>query len=148
MKLSKDLRAFIESLNSNAVEYLVVGGYAVAYHGIPRFTGDIDFLIRPTKENIDRLVHALAQFGFGGLGIRAEDFLVDGRIIQLGRPPHRIDLLTSISGVDVERAWSGAVDGRLDGLPVRVIGRRELIENKRATGRAKDLADLEGLGED
>jgi Nucleotidyl transferase of unknown function (DUF2204) len=143
--LQKDLRAFIELLNSSGVEYVVVGGFALAFHGRPRYTGDIDFLIRSTEENAGCILRALAAFGFASLGIAADDFLKPDSIVQLGYPPNRIDLLTSISGVDMDSVWRNAVDGAIDGIAVRFIGRKELIRNKRASGRAKDLADLDAL---
>jgi len=145
VKLQKDLREFIELLNSRQIEYLVVGGHAVAYHGHPRYTGDIDFLVRPTSENAARLHAALADFGFASLGLRVEDFMGPGNIVQLGRPPNRIDLLTSISGVEFEQAWRSRVTSELDGLPVFFLGWQSLIDNKLASGREKDLADVSKL---
>lgn len=144
--LQKDLRAFIELLNSKTIEYVVVGAYALAFHGHPRYTGDIDFLIRPTPENAARLVAALAEFGFGSLGLTADDFLDPGQIVQLGYPPNRIDLITSLTGVETDVVWQRRVEAQLDGASVNFIGREQLIENKRASGRAKDRADLEALG--
>jgi hypothetical protein len=98
-KLHSDLSEFVELLNSHGVEYLVVGGYAVAFHGHPRLTGDIDFFVRPAYENAERVLQVLKAFGFGELDIAANDLVATERIVQLGRPPNRIDLLTSISGV-------------------------------------------------
>lgn len=144
--LQKDLRAFIELLNSSAVEYVVVGGFALAFHGRPRYTGDIVFLIRSTEANASRLMRVLAQFGFASLGIAPDDFLKPDSIVQLGYPPNRIDLLTSISGVGTDAVWRGAVEGAIDGIAVRFIGREELILNKRAAGRPQDRADLDALG--
>jgi hypothetical protein len=104
------LREFIELLTSHGCEFLVVGGHAVAFHGHPRFTGDIDFLIRSTSENESRVLAALRDFGFGQLELRVEDLTKPESVVQLGRPPNRIDLLTSISGVEFERAWSNPKD--------------------------------------
>jgi hypothetical protein len=132
-------------LLSNKVEFIVVGGHAVAYHGYPRFTGDIDLFVRPSAANGQRILTALASFGFGALDVTVADFSVPGKVVQLGRPPNRIDLLTSITGVDFDEAWSGHVEGDLDGLQVAFLGRAELIKNKKAIGRAKDLADIEEL---
>ena len=146
MQLPEDWRAFIESLNSNGVEYLVVGAIALAYHGVPRYTGDLDVLIRNTPENAGRVEAALASFGFASLGLKAADFVGSYSVIQLGRPPIRIDLLTSISGVSFDEAWGGSVEGDLAGMTVRFIGRESLIQNKKATGRSQDRADLEALG--
>ena len=145
MKLTKDLREFIELLNSHHVEYLLVGGHAVAYHGHPRYTGDIDFLVRPSQENTRRLLIVLDEFGFGDLGITLEDLSTEGKVVQLGMPPNRIDLITAITGVSFDQAWAGRVAAHLDGLPVSVLGRNELLANKRSSGRTKDLADLEEL---
>lgn len=147
MKLQEDLREFIVLLNSHKVEYIVVGGHAVAYHGYPRFTGDIDFLVRPTAENASRLLEAMKAFGFGNPGVSTEDLTQPSRVLQLGRPPNRIDLLTSIDGVGFDEAWQGRVFGALDDLEVAFLGRDALLKNKRAAGRAKDLLDLQKLGE-
>lgn len=145
MKLHSDLREFVELLNSRAVEYLVVGGHAVAFHGHPRFTGHIDFLLATTPANAERVIACLTDFGFTDLAIAANDLLVSGRVVQLGRPPNRIDLLTSISGIEFDEAWQTRVAGTLDGLPVAYLGRDALRTNKLASGRAKDLADVEAL---
>ena len=147
MPLPKDFREFIESLNSNRVDYVIVGGFALAFHGLPRFTGDIDVLVRPSAENADRLERALAAFGFASLGIRAAEILQPDQVFQMGVRPHRIDILTSVTGVPLDEIWSGRVAAELDGLPVYFIDRESFIKNKRATGRARDRADLEALGE-
>jgi len=144
-KLQTDLREFIGLLNSHNVDYVVVGGHAVAFHGHPRFTGDIDFLIRTTPENVSRVLAVLSAFGFGNLGIGEQDLLERGRVVQLGQPPNRIDVLTSISGVDFDSAWEQRVQTLMDDQPVALLGWDELIRNKRAAGRQKDLADLEKL---
>lgn len=145
MPLSKDLREFLALLNSNEVEYLVVGAFAVAYHGYPRYTGDLDLLVRASEQNAERLLRALSEFGFGALGITKEDLLSAGNVIQLGVQPNRIDILSSISGVGFDDAWATRQEGSLDGLAVKFIGRDALIRNKRATGRAKDQGDAEEL---
>lgn len=145
MKLQRDLREFIELLNSRRVDYIVVGGHAVAFHGHPRFTGDIDFFVRPTPDNAARLVEALHDFGFGGTGLTVEDFTRPNRVIQLGKVPNRIDLLTTISGVDFEEAWQAKVGAELDSIPVSFLGYYQLLRNKQAAGRVQDLADLEAL---
>lgn len=106
MDLSKDLSEFIKSLNSNNVEFVIVGGYAQAYHGRPRFTGDIDILIRSSVDNATRILSALNEFGFGRLGLRQEDFTRDGQVIQLGVAPNRIDILTSLTGCVFEDVWT------------------------------------------
>jgi len=145
MDLPKDLREFLESLNSKKVEYVVVGGYAQAYHGRPRFTGDIDVLVRPSRENGVRLEAALAQFGFAQLGLSEDDFVSEGQVIQLGVAPNRIDILTSITGCQFEEVWRTRIAAELAGVSVNMIAKAGYIKNKRATGRAQDLADLDAL---
>ena len=145
MKLQKDLREFIELLNSHKVEYLVVGGHAVAFHGYPRYTGDIDFLVRPTEENVSRIVAVLESFGFSGVQELKTSLTQPDKIVQLGVPPNRIDILTSASGVDFEEVWKQAISAELDGLLVRFPDLGSLLKNKRASGRAKDLADVDEL---
>lgn len=142
--LHKDFREFAESLNAAAVEYLLVGGYALAAHGHPRYTGDIDFWVRPTEDNIARLLRALEAFGFASLKLAAADFGPD-TVVQLGHPPWRIDLLTGLDGVAFEDCWTRRDTVQLDGVSLPVIGLKDLKVNKRATGRAKDLADLESI---
>jgi hypothetical protein len=143
--LSNDLKEFVGLLNSNKVEYLVVGAYAVAWHGYPRFTADIDFLVRPTVANAEALVLALNAFGFASLRLAVEDFIRPGQIVQLGVKPNRIDLITSIAGVEFDQAWKGRVAGVIDGIPVQFLGLEELIRNKESTGRLKDQGDAEEL---
>jgi hypothetical protein len=143
--LQSDLKEFIALLNSHAVEYLVVGGHAVAFHGHPRFTGDIDFFVRPTAENAARVLDAIREFGFGSLELTVEDFTTPERIVQLGRPPNRIDILTSISGVEFDDAWSGRVPANLDEQAVHFLGFDALVRNKKASGRAKDQSDVTKL---
>jgi hypothetical protein len=145
MPLNKDLREFVELLNSNGVEYLVVGAFAVAFHGCPRYTADLDLLVRPTAANAERLMLTLSEFGFGKLGIQASDFCSPGTVVQLGVKPNRIDLLTSITGVTFEDAWATRNEAELDGIAARFIGRAALLRNKEQTGRAKDLGDAEEL---
>ena len=147
MHLGSDWREFIALLNSTGVEYLLVGGHAVAFHGYPRFTGDIGFFIAATPENAERLERVLSAFGFGNIGIRREDFLQPNTVVQLGRPPNRIDLLTAIDGVLFAEAWPHRVPIDLDGLAVPLIGKADLIRNKTASGRPQDLADLDALND-
>ena len=148
MPLPKDWRAFIESLNSSGVEYLIVGAVALAYHGFPRYAGALDVFVRNTPENAQRLEAALARFGFGSVGLKAADFVNSYQVIQLGVAPNRVDLLTSLTGVTFEDAWAGRVEGDLGGIRANFIGRQTLIENKQATGRPQDHADLDALRED
>jgi len=145
MPLSKDLREFVELLNANKVEYLVVGAFAVAYYGVPRYTADLDLLLRASEENSQRALRALSQFGFGTLEIESRDLQEPNKVIQLGVSPNRIDLLTSISGVSFEEAWSSRERGNLDGVAVDFIGRSALIRNKEQTGRTRDRGDAEEL---
>ena len=145
MPLNKDLREFVELLNSNRVEYLIVGAFAVAYHGFPRYTGDLDILVRPSPENARRMLEVLSQFGFGNLGIEIEDLETPGKVVQLGIQPNRIDLVTALSGLSFEEAWASREATHLDGVPVEFIGRTALIRNKENTGRAKDRGDAEEL---
>ena len=143
--LSQDFREFIESLNDNGVHYLVVEGYAVAFHGYPRYTKDIDIWVELNPSNANKIIRALDQFGFASLGLKAEDFLQSDTIIQLGYPPNRIDLLTTLTGVDFETSFSARVELDLEGLTVNFIDLENLMKNKKASGRAQDLADLENL---
>ena len=147
MRLPKHLREFIELLNSHDVRYLIVGGYAVAYHGFPRTTGDIDLFIEASLENAARLQEVLVQFGFGSLGLTLGDFLERGTIIQLGYPPHRIDLVTSISGVTFADAWARRVSASIDDLPMSLIDRESLLANRAAAGRPKGLLDIDSLSQ-
>lgn len=143
--LNQDFKEFVQSLNANRVRYLVVGGYAVALHGHPRYTKDIDIWVEMSPENAVHLVAALEQFGFGSLGLGTADFLVPDQIIQLGYPPSRIDLLTTLPGVDFAECHASRVQVDVDGLPVCFIDLDNLKRNKRATGRHQDLADVENL---
>ena len=142
--LNRDFKECVASFNAHGVEYLVVGGYALAAHGHPRYTGDIDFWIRPTPDNIARLLQVLDEFGFGSLGLAASDFSTES-VIQLGRPPRRIDLLTAIDGVEFDACFARRERVASDGVELNVIGLEDFKINKRATGRLKDLADLESL---
>jgi len=148
MDLQPDFRDLLASFADHGVEYVVVGGYALAFHGAPRYTGDLDLLVRPTPENAQRVMAALAAFGFADLGLTVDDFTAPDRVVQLGVPPVRVDLLTAISGVTWEQAWSSRAAGAYGDLSVPFIGRESFVANKRASGRLRDLADLEDLGED
>lgn len=143
--LNQDFKEFIQSLNDNHVRYLVIGGYAVALHGHPRYTKDLDVWIGLNKENASNLIMALHQFGFGSLGLQVEDFLNPDQIVQLGHPPSRIDLLTSLEGVDFEDCYSSRVQVIIDEVTVNFIDLENLKKNKKAVGRLQDLADLENL---
>ena len=143
--LNRDFKEFIQSLNDNHVHYLVVGGYAVALHGHPRYTKDIDIWIEMKLENATNLVKALEQFGLGSLGLKEEDFLVPGQVVQLGQPPNRIDLLCTVSGVDFAACYESRVTVEVDNVLVSFIDLDNLRKNKAASGRHQDLADLENL---
>ena len=145
MMLTPDFKEFAALLNSNQVEYLVVGGYALAAHGHPRYTGDLDFWIGTAADNADRVLAALTQFGFGSLGIRREDLTEPGQVIQMGFPPARIDLLTSIDGVSFTPCFQRRLVVDVDGLQLGFIALDDFKTNKKAVGRHRDLADLEML---
>ena len=140
------LREFV----AHQVIFLVVGAHALAVHGIPRATGDLDVLVQANPANAERVVAALASFGapIHDLGISRDDFVRPDVVAQLGLPPYRIDILTSISGVEFDAAWEDRVDGNVAGVDVPVLGRASFRKNKRASGRPKDLADLQALGEE
>lgn len=142
--LNRDFQEFAELLNAKGVEYLVVGGYALAAHGHPRYTGDIDFWIRPTPGNIELLLTVLADFGFGSLGLQPLDFAAD-MVVQLGQPPRRIDLLTAIDGVAFDDCFARAEQVEVGGVKLKIIGLDDFKANKRASGRLKDLVDLEAV---
>ena len=145
METHPDFKDLLALLNEHKVEYIIVGAYALAFHGAPRFTGDIDIYVNPTKENANRIVSALFAFGFGTLGLTPEDFQKPDQVIQLGVPPVRIDLITSITGVSWDQANAGKISGNYGNIPVSFLGRAQYIANKKATGRAKDWADIEAL---
>ena len=145
MEIYPDFRDLLKLFNDHRVRYVVVGGYAVGHYGAPRYTGDIDLFVAPTEDNATRILAALEQFGFGSLALEAKDFSNPGRVVQLGYPPCRVDILTSIEGVSFEEASANPSAGDYGGVPIRFIGRDMLIRNKRSTGRAKDLADAESL---
>ena len=145
MTLSKDWREFLELLNSRGVDYVIVGAQSLAFHGRPRHTGDLDILVRPTPDNARLLLALLNQFGFEQSGFKETDFLQSEQIIQLGRVPNRIDLLTSLTGVATGEAFDAKVSAIIDGIPVFVLSKDALIRNKRAVGWPQDLADLFAL---
>ena len=147
MEVQKDFSELLESFNAREVAYLIVGAHALAFHGAPRYTGDLDILVRPDKENARRVLAALSDFGFGSLELTAEDFTAPGRVVQLGVPPVRVDITTSITGVTWDEAYDGRVAGTYGNVPVHYLGRAQFVVNKRALARRKDLADLEALGE-
>ncbi|MGB7874436.1 MAG: hypothetical protein WBL25_08625 [Anaerolineales bacterium] len=143
--LNKDFKEFIQSLNDNNVRYLVVGGYAVALHGYPRYTKDMDIWVELTDKNASKIVKALNQFGFGSLDLQESDFTVPDQIIQLGYPPRRIDILTTLPGVEFSDCFPAHIAVDVEGVSVNFIDLENLKKNKKATGRHQDLADLENL---
>lgn len=145
MVLNQDFKEFIQLLNDNNVRYLVVGGYAVAQHGHPRYTKDIDIWIEISASNASNIIKALEQFGFASLGLKEDDFLEADQIIQLGYPPNRINILTTLPGVEFAACYASRVIVELDQIPVNFIDLENLKKNKRASGRYQDLADLENL---
>jgi hypothetical protein len=145
MSLSADLKEFIELLNCRGVEYVIVGAHSLAFHGRPRYTGDLDILIRPSPENAEKITAVLAEFGFAEGGFKSSDFLEPDQMIQLGRVPNRIDLMTGISGVSTSEVFAKKISADLSGLPVFILSKDLLIQNKRAVARPQDLADLDAL---
>lgn len=143
--MNQDFREFLELLNKHKVRYLIVGGYSVAIHGHPRYTKDIDIWILTTRENANSLILALNEFGFGSLGLSVEDFETPGYVIQLGNAPARIDILTSLTGIEFNECWQNRVVVEEDGLAFPVISLNDLRANKSALGRHQDLADLDQL---
>ncbi len=143
--LNKDFREFIQSLNDNKVRYLIIGGYAVAFHGHPRYTKDIDIWLELTAENATRTVKALEQFGFSSLGLQTGDFLVPDQIIQLGYPPNRIDLLISLENMDFRECYDSRSEITVSGVKINFIDLANLRKSKKIAGRYQDLADLENL---
>jgi hypothetical protein len=145
MIFEKDFVDFIELLNTHNVEYMVVGAHALAYHGRPRHTGDLDIWIKPSLENAGKMISVLKDFGFGSLGLTEDDFLKENYVAQLGYPPLRIDILNSISGVNFDDAYKGRILGENDDLYVSFINISDFITNKKASGRPKDLGDIDAL---
>lgn len=148
MDLAPDFDEFIESLIAHGVEFLIVGAYALALHGAPRFTGDLDVLVRPTLENGARLLAAIAAFGFPLDDLQPLDLLEPRRMLQLGEEPVQIHVITSISGVTWDEAWADRVVTPLGTHDVAILGRATFVRNKRAAGRPKDLADVDAITPD
>lgn len=143
--LSKDFKEFIELLNEHKVRYLVVGGYAVALHGHPRYTKDLDVWVELSPENADKIIKAIEEFGFGSLGLKPGDFLESDQIVQLGYPPNRIDILMTLKKLRFEDCYKARVEVEIQGVLINFIDLENLRQNKRATGRPQDLADAENL---
>jgi hypothetical protein len=145
MELNPDFNEFLQSLNENEVRYLVVGGYAVAFHGQPRYTKDIDVWIDLDEHNAQKAINALADFGFGSLNLKPSDLLEPDTVIQLGYPPRRINLLIALEGATFEECYAARLEEEIDGIRVCFIDRDNLARLKRAAGRPQDLADLDNL---
>lgn len=145
VKLPNDFKEFLRLLNSYQVEYLLIGGHAVAYHGYPRATNDMDVWVAVHPDNAERLVNVLQAFGFSVPELSKDLFLQERKVIRMGMPPMRIEILTGISGVAFEECYANRVVDEVDGVPVNLIDLEHLKQNKRASGRYKDLSDLEHL---
>lgn len=143
--MNPDFKDILSAFAEKSVEYLVVGAYALAAHGVPRATGDLDLWIRRSRDNAERALEALQDFGAPLHNLTAEELLDPDLVFQIGVEPRRIDILSAIEGVDFDRAWPNRLTVTIDDLEVPVIGRQALIDNKHAVGRARDLADIERL---
>lgn len=150
MDVNEDFVDIAKGFIDHGVEFLIVGAYALAAHGFPRTTGDIDIFVRPEPENAARVFRALADFGapVAAHGVTQRDFEVEDKVYQLGLPPRRIDILTSISGVSFDEAATNAIEGHLGPVKVRFIGKAAMARNKLASGRPKDLVDAQLLQSD
>jgi hypothetical protein len=148
MDVQQDFRDLLELFNKHKVDYIIGGAYALGFYGAPRYTGDLDVFVRPDPINARNIMQALHELGFGSVGLTAADFEKEGKVVQLGVPPVRVDLITSITGVSWEQAGLGKAKGQFGDLTVHYIGRDDFIANKKALGRKKDIADLEAIGED
>lgn len=142
---SQDFKEFVELLIKNKAEYLIVGGFAVAIHGHPRYTGDLDIWINRTQQNAERVVAVVNEFGFTSFQLRTEDFIKPGNVIQLGYPPFRIDLLTEIDGVKFDECFVNRKQVTIDGMTVNFISYNDLVKNKKASGRPRDMDDIDNL---
>ncbi len=143
--LNPDFQKFIELLEAHKVDYLVVGGYAVAFHGFPRYTGDIDFFVAIHPDNASALVRVFEDFGFGEIGLAMDDFLKKEFVVEIGREPRKIQVLTGIDGVQFEQCHAARITVEINGLLVRFIDKQNLLKNKAASGRPKDRIDCEAL---
>lgn len=143
--LNQDFKEFVELLNKHKAEYLIVGGYALGIHGYPRYTGDLDVWINPTPENAQKIIDVLHEFGFSSIGLTSNDFIESGNVIQLGYPPFRIDILTKPDGITFDSCYQSKLTINYDGIEIAIIGIEDFKKNKQATGRIKDLDDLDHL---
>ena len=145
MEIQQDFKELLELFNKHNVEYVIVGAYALAFHGCPRYTGDLDILIKSDPDNAGKIIEAITEFGFESLELAAEDFSSPEKVVQLGVPPVRIDILTSLTGVTWEQVSTHRTRGQYGETATCFIGKDELIINKRTLGRHKDLADIESI---
>ena len=145
MRVEKDFKEFIESLNKNSVRYLIIGSFALSYYAEPRYTKDIDILVDSTASNADRLMTAIREFGFSDIELGSRDFLEPDQVIQVGIAPLRIDLLTSLKGIPFADAWDRRTSGQYGNIPAFYVSKQDLIDHKKLVGRKQDLADIEKL---
>jgi hypothetical protein len=147
LDLAPDFNEFCGLLNARGVEFIIVGAHALAFHGAPRFTGDLDILVRPTEENAKRLLVTIADFGFPTVALSPADVIAPTKVIEMGVPPVQIHVMSHIDGVTWDEVWNGRQTGPFGSGTVAFIGREAFIRNKRAAGRPKDLADIDALRE-
>jgi predicted nucleotidyltransferase len=145
MNFNPDFKEFVKLLTENKVEYLIVGGYAVGVHGYPRYTGDLDVWINNSDENANRILKCVNDFGFSSYNLKLTDFTSEGSIIQLGYPPIRIDIINQIDGVKFSECFTAKKIVTIDNLQVNFIGYDDLIKNKKATSRPRDIDDIQNL---
>jgi len=147
MEAQKDFKELLELFNKHKVEYVIVGAYALAFYGCPRYTGDLDLLVKPDPDNAKKVIKGIEEFGFESLNLAVDDFVSPEKVIQLGVPPIRIDLITSLTALTWEQVESHKVKGEYASIPTYFIGKDELIINKKSLGRHQDLADIESITE-
>ena len=148
MEAQPDFKELLKLFNEKQVNYVIAGAYALAFHGFPRYTGDIDIYVKPDPSNAKYIIEALESFGFKLTDLEQDDFCKEETVIQLGVPPIRIDIITSLTGLSWEDVYNSKVKGKYGDIDVFYLGRDQLVVNKKAIGRKKDLADLELLGEE
>jgi hypothetical protein len=147
MEVQPDFKKLLKLLNAHKAEFIIVGAYALAFHGVPRLTGDMDILVKPDSKNAEKILVALEESGFGSLDLTISDFQDPDKVVQLGVAPVRVDFVTSLTGLSWQEVFLGKVQATYGDVPVYYLGRKELISNKKTLGRKKDLADIEALGE-
>jgi hypothetical protein len=147
LTLAPDFDEFCALLSAHGVEFVIVGAHALAFHGAPRFTGDLDIFVRPTEENGQRLLAAIAAFGFPTAPISPADVVAGTKVVEMGVPPIQIHVMSHLDGVTWEEVWAGKDYGLFGSQSVPFIGREAFLRNKRAAGRPKDLADVDALRE-